>query len=352
MTNYLQLGQNLMKHFPQMEGCTSTIKLGKKGLEQLSKKNPELGKAIAELTEGVSNPTIEIAQKAQGNYAIAGFKIRNGETVLSKGAYSTSNGANGVVEKMHLEQDGIITTISKENGKTKMNVVEEEIIPKFTTPQKENVPEVVKPQIPELSHEQMVDQFFKLESDVIKGLDPKNHFIQQDISNLSPESLLKLKQCMDEAYKAGYKIPYDKNCEYIEMMLPMTDGRMFPVKVFPHVIKKEGNVGMRIYVGNDIPKDCFKTYHDVGINAGARQHPGSAHQLPIHANYQQLDFIDKNVNGSDVYGRLTARKRLADLIKENWTEKEANYFIETYNLDTRSHLRKLGSIQSPLKPSW
>ena len=83
MANYLQLGQGLMKHFPQMEGCTSTIKLGKKGLEQLSKKNSELGKAIAELTEGVSNPTIEIAQKAQVNYAIAGFKIRNGETVLS-----------------------------------------------------------------------------------------------------------------------------------------------------------------------------------------------------------------------------------------------------------------------------
>ena len=185
MANYLQLGQGLIKHFPQMEGCTSTIKLGKKGLEQLSKKNPELGKAIAELTEGVSNPTIEIAQKAQGNYAIAGFKIRNGETVLSKGAYSTSNGANGVVEKMHLEQDGIITTISKENGKTKMNIVEEEIIPKFTKPQKENVPKVVKPQIQELSHEQMVDQFFKLENDVIKGLDPKNHFIQQSLLKLN-----------------------------------------------------------------------------------------------------------------------------------------------------------------------
>ena len=187
MANYLQLGQGLMKHFPQMEGCTSTIKLGKKGLEQLSKKNPELGKAIAELTEGVSNPTIEIAQKAQGNYAIAGFKIRNGETVLSKGAYSTSNGANGVVEKMHLEQDGIITTISKENGKTKMNVVDEEMLPQFIKTKKENVPEVVKPQIPELSHEQMVDQFFKLESDVIKGLDPKNHYIQQDMSNLCSE---------------------------------------------------------------------------------------------------------------------------------------------------------------------
>ena len=50
--------------------------------------------------------------------------------------------------------------------------------------------------------------------------------------------------------------------------------------------------------------------------------------------------------------KINYQKLMEDLIKENWTEKEANYFIETYNLDTRSHLRKLGSIQSPLKPSW
>lgn len=119
MTNYLQLGQNLMKHLPQGDGCTSTIKLGKRGLEQLSKKNPELGKTIAEFTEGASNPTMEIVQKAQGNYAIAGFKIRNGETVLSKGAYSTSNGANGVVEKCILNKMELLPLFRKKMVKQK-----------------------------------------------------------------------------------------------------------------------------------------------------------------------------------------------------------------------------------------
>ena len=117
MANYLQLGQGLMKHLPTAEGCTSTVKLSKKGIEALAKKNPELGKVIEGMTRGAENPTLEIAQKAKGNYAIAGFKIRNGETILGKGAYSTSTGANGVVEKMHVESGDIITTVTKEGDK-------------------------------------------------------------------------------------------------------------------------------------------------------------------------------------------------------------------------------------------
>ena len=114
MADYLHLGQVLMRHLPSSKGSSSTVKLGKEGIEALVKKNPELGQVVAEFTEGIKNPTLEIAQKAQGNYAIAGFKIRSGETVLGKGAYSTSQGAKGVVEKMHVEKGDIITTISKE----------------------------------------------------------------------------------------------------------------------------------------------------------------------------------------------------------------------------------------------
>ena len=114
MANYLQLGQALAKHLPMTEGCNSTVRLSKKGIEALAKKNPEFGKAIAEITEGVTNPTLEIAQKAQGNYAVASFKIRNGETIVGKGAYSTSTGANGAVEKMHVEKGNIVHRIHKE----------------------------------------------------------------------------------------------------------------------------------------------------------------------------------------------------------------------------------------------
>ncbi len=114
MANYLQFGQAIAKHLPMSEGCASTVKLSKKGIEALAKKNPEFGKAIAEVTEGVTNPTLEIAQKAQGNYAIASFKIRNGETVIGKGAYSTSAGAKGTAEKVHFEKGNMVHSIYKE----------------------------------------------------------------------------------------------------------------------------------------------------------------------------------------------------------------------------------------------
>ena len=112
--NILKLGQGLAKCLPMSEGCASTVKLSKQGIEALAKKNPELGNILSGITEGAANPTLEIMHKAQGNYAIAGFRIKSGETVLGKGAYSTSNGANGVVEKMHFEKGDVITTISKE----------------------------------------------------------------------------------------------------------------------------------------------------------------------------------------------------------------------------------------------
>lgn len=117
MANYLQFGQGLMKHLPTAAGCTSTVKLSKKGMEVLSKKDPELGIIIDKMTQGATNPILEIAQKAQGNYAIASFKLKNGETLLCKGAYSTSNSTKGIVEKIHVENDDIITTVTKEGEK-------------------------------------------------------------------------------------------------------------------------------------------------------------------------------------------------------------------------------------------
>ena len=50
MANYLQFGQALAKYLPMSEGCTSTVKLSKKGIEALAKKNPELGKVIEGMT--------------------------------------------------------------------------------------------------------------------------------------------------------------------------------------------------------------------------------------------------------------------------------------------------------------
>lgn len=160
MANYLQLGQGLMKHLPTAEGCTSTVKLSKKGIEALAKKNPELGKVIEEMTKGAENPTLEIAQKAQGNYAIAGFKIRNGETILGKGAYSTSTGANGVVEKMHVESGDIITTVTKEGNKVVSKNVSKSELAKAAQ-EKAKASEFMTEEIEGLNGERILSRKFK-----------------------------------------------------------------------------------------------------------------------------------------------------------------------------------------------
>ena len=65
MANYLQFGQALAKHLPMTEGCTSTVKLGKKGIEALSKKNPELGKVIEgmDIVHNIENVEVKILEK-------------------------------------------------------------------------------------------------------------------------------------------------------------------------------------------------------------------------------------------------------------------------------------------------
>lgn len=330
MIDYFNLGQAFIKNFQTTEG---TILLGEKGIKSFAKKNPELGKGLSELTEGITNPAIEILQKAQGNYSIACFKLKSGENLLEKGVYSTSKGTNGVVEKVHVESDGLITTMSKENGKTSTRIVEQ--------PDSQDVKKFVEPQKHELSHEEKVGSFFKLQSDVIKGLDKNNHWIQRDISNLSSKELEELENLMNDAAKKGMKFPYDKDSEYIEMLLPMTDGRKHQVKIFPGFY--EHNLNMRIFMDKDIPADKFKTYHDVSLSDNP---PGAVHSFKI----MLIDDLKKDLKSDNVLERLKGRKKLADKIKYMWQESDAKSFEDSYARETHYYLWQKGIHQSPLKP--
>lgn len=336
MVDYFKLGQGLIKAFPTTEG---TISLGEKGIKSFAKRNPELGKSITELTDGVTNPTIEIVQKAQGNYSIACFKLKSGENLLEKGAYSTSGGSNGIVEKVHVESDGLITTMSKENGKTNMRVIEQ--------PETQKVNDINIPKEYKLTHEEKVDKFFKLQSDVVKGLDKNNHWMKQDISNLSSKEIEELERFMNDAYKKGIKIPYEKDYKYLEMLLPMTDGKKHLVKIFPNYNK--GKINMRIYMDKDIPADSFKTYRDASLES--KQHPGACHVLNFEQNLM-LDSLVEKLNSDNVFDRLTSRKLFAGIIQRGWTEKEAKAFVDSYEKETHYFQWQNGIYHSPLKPGF
>lgn len=178
----------------------------------------------------------------------------------------------------------------------------------------------------------------------VKGLDSENYWIRQELTSLSPEAFLKLEHAMEEASKAGYKIPYAKDAEYIEMVLPMADGKMHNVKIYPQLNKGKGRIYMRAFMDGDIPKDSCKTYKDV-LAAGKTQHPGTEYPLSLNTveiNPRLLDYISTNMKGNSVYGRLTARKDIADLIRKNWTAKEANDFSKFYKSDTDDYLIAIG----------
>lgn len=343
MTNYLEIGRALMKHLPLLDNSTQTIKLGQNAINTLSKKNPELGKILTGLTEGIAEPTIEIAQKAKANYAIAGFKVHSGNKLLTKGAYSSSKGSNGIVEKAHVEANGVLTKIASENGKTKMDFVDYDILP--------NALDDISTTLPKLTHQKRVNSFFNRQADVIKGLDSKNLWIKQDLSNLTPAQLDYLEEALALAAKKGIKIPYGKEFEYIEVPLTMTDGRKHFVKMFPHFY--DGKVNMRMYMDNDIPKDIHKTYRNVSLDAGEKQHPGVAFKLGIeNLPRETQELLNKWFSSEDANSRLKARLFLAELIDDNWTQNCAKEFIEDYELATRSFLKRRGIINSPLKPSF
>ena len=335
MVNYLQLGQNLMKHFPLAEGCSSTIKLSKKGIEALGKRNPELGKLLSGLTDEIAEPTVVIAQKMKGNYGITGFKIRSDDSVISKGTYSISKAANDVVEKVHVESDGLITTISKEKGKINTKITDRDEIIDAT--------KKLEPKVSKWSHEENVNSFFNRQADVIKGLDKNNNWIKQDLIHLSPKELKLLEEVMDDAAKKGIKIPYGKDYEYIEMLLPMSDGRNYPVKIFPGFC--DGQIKMRIFLDRHIPNDSCKTYRDIGYP----RHNGACHSIKPFWGVQ--DF-KQGFRSDDVVERLTSRKKLADKIRDMWTEDDSIKFMEEYNWETRCFLKRGGIINSPLKPNF
>lgn len=343
MVNYFEIGKCLVKNFSISEGCTSSVKLNKKGIQQLSEKNPELGKTLTELTEGVDNPIIEIAQKAQNNYGVAGFKIRSGNTVLSKGAYSVSDSG---VEKVHIEKDGVITTLSKEKGV--MHRTDREISSISDFKKVDDVPNVVK------SHEELVSDFIREYSHGgagITGMDVKNFWVKNDLMELSPQMFKNVQELADSARQKGFKIPYDKQKEFIELPLPMPDGKMHQCKIFPSYA--DGKIKMRIFLDGDIPSDKFNTTQDIAVIGQSKLFGGTAFEMK--PNTQEIRELAGCYNSfhehEDLVVRLITDFKMAEAIRKNWTLENAKNFISDYVIDCEHFHKRHGRVHSVLEPN-
>lgn len=93
--------KSIAKMLPRLEGSKGTLTLTSKQIEQIAAKDARAAEYLGNLTQGINNPTLEIAYKAKSNYAIAGLQVRQGKDIVRKGAVSFSPDKNGQIGKYH-----------------------------------------------------------------------------------------------------------------------------------------------------------------------------------------------------------------------------------------------------------
>ena len=97
----------IVKALPKTEGAAGKITLGRTQLEALGKKDKKTGELIQKALNRLKDPKLDVAYKAESNYAIAGMRLRDGKQVLNQGAVSITNpGTSQAVVKYHVSADG------------------------------------------------------------------------------------------------------------------------------------------------------------------------------------------------------------------------------------------------------
>ena len=107
MVNFMNIASKIVRALPKTEGAAGRITLGRTQLEALGKQDKKAGELIQKALRGIKEPKLDVAYKAESNYAIAGMRLRDGKQVLNQGALSITNpgSANSVV-KYRVSADG------------------------------------------------------------------------------------------------------------------------------------------------------------------------------------------------------------------------------------------------------
>ena len=352
MSNYIEFGRTLFKYLPPIKGATQEMKLSAEALKELHKTDEFLTVAIRDLTEEHPDAIIEVTQRMKGNYGIAAFNIKSGDKVITRGAYSQStNSALASSEKMHVEHSDKIVRVEQEAG----TVREQYYYPNRQTNPNEIVEPKIKPaenkgQVTEKvikSTQEIVDEMLKKYKGTLEGLNSENIWMRKDLMSLSKEQLQELNELLDIAKQKGVKIPYDRKTEYLEMSLPMTDGRLHRVKIFPRYY--EGNVNMRMFLDDDIPNATHKTLQEVFLDD--KIFSGTIYKLAMPPRYMSTaNGMTKDWHSLNILDRIKAHMSAVEAIEKNWAQTDAEWLIRDYEIDMGLFLKHNGKLHSPLKP--
>ncbi len=97
----------IVKALPKTEGAAGKITLGRTQLEALGNQNQNAKRLVHETLNSLKNPKLDLAYKAESNYAIAGLRLRDGKEVVGQGAVSITNpGSSQAVVKYRASIDG------------------------------------------------------------------------------------------------------------------------------------------------------------------------------------------------------------------------------------------------------
>ncbi len=98
-----KLMTKIVRTLPKLQGSAGRMKLSAQQLEQMAKGDKVAEKTVRHILANTENPVLEVAYKAEQNYAIAGMRLQDGKKVLGQGAVSLTNpGTPRSVVKYHL----------------------------------------------------------------------------------------------------------------------------------------------------------------------------------------------------------------------------------------------------------
>ena len=94
------LGGKIMEYIPKSMGATGRFTIPKGNLVELAKAD-ESG-VVQRIVEGMQNPTLDVAYKAQYNYSVAALNLRDGQKSVVRGAVSVVNPGEQAMVKTRL----------------------------------------------------------------------------------------------------------------------------------------------------------------------------------------------------------------------------------------------------------
>lgn len=107
MVNFMNIASKIVRALPKTEGAAGKITLGRTQLEALGKQDKKAGALIQKALRGTKDPKLDVAYKAESNYAIAGMRLRDGKQVIGNGAVSITNpGTSQAVVKYRASSNG------------------------------------------------------------------------------------------------------------------------------------------------------------------------------------------------------------------------------------------------------